>query len=48
MNPITSAAPTLFGADPFWVAITVFGLTYVLVNFLTDLLYSVANPRIRQ
>ena len=24
------------------------GLTYVLVNLLTDLLYSVANPRIRQ
>jgi len=24
------------------------GLTYVLVNYLTDLLYSVANPRIRQ
>jgi peptide/nickel transport system permease protein len=24
------------------------GLTYVLVNFVTDLLYSVANPRIRQ
>ena len=24
------------------------GVTYVLVNFLTDLLYSVANPRIRQ
>ena len=24
------------------------GLTYVLVNFLTDLFYSVANPRIRQ
>jgi ABC-type dipeptide/oligopeptide/nickel transport system permease component len=24
------------------------GLTYVLVNFFTDLLYSVANPRIRQ
>jgi peptide/nickel transport system permease protein len=24
------------------------GLTYILVNFLTDLLYSVANPRIRQ
>ena len=24
------------------------GLTYVLVNFLTDLLYCVANPRIRQ
>ena len=24
------------------------GLTYVAVNFLTDLMYSVANPRIRQ
>jgi ABC-type dipeptide/oligopeptide/nickel transport system permease component len=24
------------------------GLTYVLVNFMTDLLYSAANPRIRQ
>ncbi len=24
------------------------GLTYVAVNFLTDLLYSIANPRIRQ
>ena len=24
------------------------GLTYVAVNFLTDMLYSVANPRIRQ
>jgi peptide/nickel transport system permease protein len=24
------------------------GLTYVIVNFMTDLLYSVANPRIRQ
>jgi peptide/nickel transport system permease protein len=24
------------------------GLTYVLVNLVTDLLYSVANPRIRQ
>ena len=24
------------------------GLTYVLVNFLTDILYSIANPRIRQ
>ena len=23
------------------------GLTYVLVNLLTDLLYTVANPRIR-
>ncbi len=28
--------------------IVAIGLTYVLVNFLTDLLYSVANPRIRQ
>jgi peptide/nickel transport system permease protein len=28
--------------------ILVIGLTYVLVNFITDLLYSVANPRIRQ
>jgi peptide/nickel transport system permease protein len=24
------------------------GLTYVVVNFMTDVLYSVANPRIRQ
>jgi ABC-type dipeptide/oligopeptide/nickel transport system permease component len=24
------------------------GLTYVAVNFLTDVLYSVANPRIRE
>jgi peptide/nickel transport system permease protein len=24
------------------------GLTYVVVNFVTDLLYSLANPRIRQ
>ena len=24
------------------------GLTYIVVNFLTDLVYSVANPRIRQ
>ena len=28
--------------------ILVIGLTYVAVNFLTDLLYSLANPRIRQ
>jgi len=26
----------------------VIGLTYVLVNFVTDLLYSAVNPRIRQ
>jgi len=24
------------------------GLTYVAVNFLTDIVYSVVNPRIRQ
>ena len=24
------------------------GLTYIAVNFLTDLMYSIANPRIRQ
>ncbi|HLJ85205.1 MAG TPA: nickel ABC transporter permease [Candidatus Angelobacter sp.] len=28
--------------------ILVIGLTYVVVNFLTDLLYSLVNPRIRQ
>jgi len=28
--------------------ILVIGLTYVLVNFLTDLMYSALNPRIRQ
>ncbi len=28
--------------------ILVIGLTYIAVNFLTDFLYSVANPRIRQ
>jgi peptide/nickel transport system permease protein len=28
--------------------ILVIGLTYVLVNFVTDLLYSAVNPRIRQ
>jgi peptide/nickel transport system permease protein len=28
--------------------ILMIGLTYVVVNFLTDLLYSLANPRIRQ
>jgi peptide/nickel transport system permease protein len=27
--------------------ILVIGLTYIAANFLTDLLYSVANPRIR-
>ncbi len=28
--------------------ILIIGLTYVVVNFMTDLLYSLANPRIRQ
>ncbi len=28
--------------------ILMIGLTYVLVNFLTDMLYSAFNPRIRQ
>src|SRR5437879_6382897 len=28
--------------------ILVIGLTYAVVNFVTDLLYSLANPRIRQ
>jgi peptide/nickel transport system permease protein len=29
-------------------AILIIGLTYVVVNFFTDFLYSLANPRIRQ
>jgi peptide/nickel transport system permease protein len=38
------------GRDYFLVqgCILAIGLTYVAVNFLTDVLYSVANPRIRQ
>ena len=38
------------GRDYFLVqgCILSIGLTYVGVNFLTDVLYSVANPRIRQ
>jgi peptide/nickel transport system permease protein len=38
------------GRDYYLVqgCILAIGLTYVAVNFLTDLLYSVVNPRIRQ
>jgi Na+/H+ antiporter NhaD/arsenite permease-like protein len=31
MHQVSTAAPAIFGADPFWVAIAVFGLTYLLV-----------------
>ncbi len=31
MNQVSTAAPAMFGADPFWVAISVFALTYLLV-----------------
>ena len=31
MHEVSARATALFGADPFWVAITVFGLTYLLV-----------------
>jgi Na+/H+ antiporter NhaD/arsenite permease-like protein len=31
MQHVGAAAPVIFGADPFWVAIGVFGLTYLLV-----------------
>src|SRR6185436_9897255 len=31
MQHVSAAAPLIFGADPFWVAIGVFGLTYLLV-----------------
>ena len=38
------------GRDYYLVqgCILAIGLTYVAVNFLTDVMYSVANPRIRQ
>jgi ABC-type dipeptide/oligopeptide/nickel transport system permease component len=38
------------GRDYYLVqgCILAIGLTYVAVNFLTDVLYSLANPRIRQ
>lgn len=31
MQHVSDAASVIFGADPFWVAMTVFGLTYLLV-----------------
>jgi Na+/H+ antiporter NhaD/arsenite permease-like protein len=31
MQHVSAAAPVIFGADPFWVAIGVFALTYLLV-----------------
>ncbi|HEV8680211.1 MAG TPA: ArsB/NhaD family transporter [Stellaceae bacterium] len=34
MSQVSPAAPVIFGADPFWVAIAVFSLTYLLV--ITD------------
>ena len=34
MHQVSATAPSIFGADPFWVAITIFALTYLLV--ITD------------
>src|SRR5882724_945717 len=31
MQHVSTAAPVMFGADPFWIAIGVFALTYLLV-----------------
>src|SRR5947208_15932390 len=31
MQPISGAAAALFGADPFWLAVAIFALTYVLI-----------------
>src|SRR5216684_7515004 len=31
MQQVSAAAPVIFGADPFWVAIGVFALTYLSV-----------------
>src|SRR5712691_5790698 len=31
MQQVSATAPAMFGADPFWVAITIFALTYLLV-----------------
>jgi len=31
MQHVSAAAPVIFGADPFWVAIGVFALTYLFV-----------------
>ena len=34
MQQVSATAPAMFGADPFWVAITIFALTYLLI--ITD------------
>ena len=42
---------TAIGSRDYYLVqgcILMIGLTYVVVNFMTDLLYSFANPRIRQ
>src|SRR5947207_14024572 len=31
MQHVSDAVPVMFGADPFWVAMAVFALTYILV-----------------
>src|SRR6266446_2434926 len=31
MQQVSASTPAMFGADPFWVAITIFALTYLLV-----------------
>src|SRR2546429_8376632 len=31
MQQVSTSAPAMFGADPFWVAIAVFALTYLMV-----------------
>ena len=31
MHQVSATAPSIFGADPFWVALTIFALTYILV-----------------
>ena len=31
MQQVSATAPAMFGVDPFWVAITIFALTYLLV-----------------
>src|ERR1700674_234862 len=31
MQQVSATAPAMFGTDPFWIAITIFALTYVLV-----------------
>src|SRR6266446_6487911 len=31
MQQVSASTPAMFGADPFWVAITIFALTYLLI-----------------